>query len=209
MSFSKGYKNYIIENMVYSNKIGETIEDIKLDKSFEQYSEDMAYYMNDDLTIDRKNPKSTNVWFWFNGVDFTGLHWHREKVEPNFNMDENTVKFIIGFFKMLRELNPKSFDKSVLMRPKSMWGSYGLKHTMEKLHKVMLPEQTRHYVSNGEFILGYWIFMSEYMGFTQNNMRRLIKPQYGFCDMPGLNAYIAMPSTFNLLDTYVMERRIF
>lgn len=111
-------------------------------------------------------------------------------------------------FEMLAELQAEPFTGYCTFTPDSLrksrnWcSSYYLKHVAEWVRKLRAVEA--HYVSNGEFILGYSLFAMEGLAAEPKIIRSLVRRDQ---ENPAwLNVDLRMPGVFGIVEEYYARR---
>ena len=132
---------------------------------------------------------------WDDGVEIDSLFGIRPEV-------------VQDVFEMLAELQSEPFTGSCTFTPESLvrsrnWcSSYYLKHVAEWVREQRGVEN--HYVSNGEFILGYSLFAMEGMGAGPEIVKSLWRRDR---ENPAwLNVDLRMPGVFGIVEEYYARR---
>lgn len=143
-------------------------------------------------------------------VDFNGARapWDEIGAIDYAGIDRDSVLAVKEFFVGLYEQCP--FTIGQLTSSRHVEGSYHLKHVMEKLRRITgdgigkdengFPRDG--YVSNGEFIIGYTLFLADFLLCDSRTIRKIFTRSEN-----APNVYCRLPATFSALERYLNDRR--
>lgn len=142
-------------------------------------------------------------------VDFNGTRTPGDMLgRTNYaSIDRDTLCSVKEFFEVL--YMQRRFSRAALTTSRHWSSSYHLKHVIEKLRKktgdgMGADEngwQRDGYVSNGEFIIGYVMFLADFLLYDEKTIRKIIRNE------PGPNVWCRLPATFSALEAWLHERR--
>lgn len=129
------------------------------------------------------------------GFNYDGLVWKYDQARKGKEFNLETVNRVAQFLKTIDRL----FDQSPFSYTK--WrSSYGLKHDMEFLRMRFGDES--QYVSNGEFMAGYFHYLTVDVAMEPSSVRAKIKPEID----GGLNLFMKVSTAYQKIADIARNR---
>lgn len=186
MPFSKKVIEELAMGMIYSGKGWRRNEELTYPpEKYAHLCEESLGWKN--LAIDFNGARSP--WDDLGPIDYCGI-------------DLDTVLSVKEFFIKLYVLRP--FTSKQLTVSRHIESSYHLKHVMESIRRIAGDgmEHRDGYVSNGEFIVGYILFLTSFLMLDRTKVRKIFTRSEA-----APNLYCRLPSTFSALERYLHDRR--